>query len=99
MGCAVSPTGRFLAFAGDDGSEDPGGNIRQRPSLGQGHSGSIKALSWTPDERQLVTGGDDHCLCIWNFYLGGLPKGEEKYGGDEVDGHPMGQRGEGKDEK
>lgn len=70
--CSVSPTGRYLAFAGDDhvvkvleiGSNDIVG-------LGLGHSDGIKTLAWTPDEKQLVTGGHDSCLCIWNFYLGG----------------------------
>jgi cilia- and flagella-associated protein 52 len=71
--CSVSPSGRFLAFAGDDMVlkvlEIKSGQVI---SLGQGHSSAIKALSWTPDERQLVTGGDDCCLCVWNFFLGGL---------------------------
>lgn len=44
-----------------------------------------------------MTGGDDRCLCIWNFYLGGFPDGgEEKYSDDRG---PVSQRGEGKDEK
>jgi WD40 repeat protein len=70
--CSVSPSGRFLAFAGDDTVlkvlELRSGKVI---SLGQGHSGAIKSLSWTPDERQIVTGGDDCCLCVWNFYIGG----------------------------
>ena len=70
--CAISPTGRFLAFGGDDTVlKVLDVTTGQVLSLGQGHSSSIKALSWTPDERQIVTGGDDCCLVIWNFYLGG----------------------------
>jgi WD40 repeat protein len=86
--CSVSPSGRFLAFAGDDMVlkvlEIKSGQVI---SLGQGHSSAIKAISWTPDERQLVTGGDDCCLCVWNFYLGGLDveeqieKTDDKVGG------------------
>jgi len=40
-------------------------------SIGQAHSGSITSLLWTNDERQIISGGADTCLCIWNFYLGG----------------------------
>jgi hypothetical protein len=29
----------------------------------------VRALAWTPDEKQLVSGGDDMSLCCWNFYL------------------------------
>lgn len=68
--CAVSPTGLYLAFGGDDHLikiiEIATGRVL---ALGQSHSDSITTLSWTPDEKQLVTGGDDCCLCIWNFYL------------------------------
>mmetsp|Transcript_9578 Transcript_9578/g.14420 ORF Transcript_9578/g.14420 Transcript_9578/m.14420 type:complete len:697 (-) Transcript_9578:178-2268(-) len=69
---AVSPSGRFLAFAGDDTVLkvlDVASN--QVLSLGKGHSGSILTLSWTPDERQIITGSEDSCMCVWNFYLGG----------------------------
>jgi WD40 repeat protein len=40
-------------------------------SLGQGHSLTINDLVWTFDERQIVSAGEDGCLCVWNFYLGG----------------------------
>ena len=45
-------------------------------SLGQGHSEPIQALAWTLDEKQLITGGDDSCFCVWNFYLGGLEESQ-----------------------
>lgn len=71
--CAISPTGNYLAFAGDDSMlkilHVPSSQI---VSLGRGHSGVIKCLSWTPDEKQIVTGGQDSCMCVWNFYLGGM---------------------------
>ena len=38
-------------------------------SLGQGHSSAVRCLHWTPDEKQIITGGDDTCLCVWNFFL------------------------------
>ena len=68
--CSVSPSGRYLAFAGDDqlvkvleiGSTSV-------VSVGQAHSGSISCLTWTNDERQVITGGLDTCICVFNFYL------------------------------
>jgi WD40 repeat protein len=83
--CAVSPSGRYLAFAGDDQLvkvlELATGAVC---ALGQGHSGAVKTLAWTLDERQLITGGDDMCLCVWNFYLGGAPSTNEGGGGAAV---------------
>jgi WD40 repeat protein len=71
--CAISPTGNYLAFAGDDSMlkilHVPSSQI---VSLGRGHSGVITCLAWTPDEKQIVTGGFDSCMCVWNFYLGGM---------------------------
>jgi WD40 repeat protein len=71
--CAVSPTGNYLAFAGDDTMlkilHVPSSQI---VSLGRGHSGIITCVTWTPDEKQIVTGGQDCCMCVWNFYLGGM---------------------------
>jgi len=69
---AISPSGRYLAFAGDDCLlkvlEVATDTVL---SIGQAHSGSITSLLWTNDERQIISGGADTCLCIWNFYLGG----------------------------
>lgn len=70
--CAISPTGRFLAFAGDDSIlKILNVSSSQIVSLGQGHSSVINTLAWTPDERQIVSAGEDFCVCIWNFYIGG----------------------------
>ena len=70
--CAISPTGNYLAFAGDDSMlkilHVPSSRI---VSLGRGHSGIITCLAWTPDEKQIVTGSMDTCMCVWNFYIGG----------------------------
>lgn len=72
--CTVSPSGSFLAFAGDDHYvkvlEMSSGSII---SLGQAHSNTVLSLAWTADERQVVSGGEDCCLCVWNFFLGGGP--------------------------
>lgn len=66
-------SGRFLAFAGDDQLlkvlEE---NSHQIISIGQAHSSPITTLTWTPDEKQIISGGADSSLCIWNFYLGGV---------------------------
>lgn len=32
------------------------------------HSSALCALAWSPDERQLVTGGEDCCAAVFNFY-------------------------------
>ena len=76
--CCVSPTGKYLAFAGDDfilKVMDMHTNVVV--SMGRGHSSPIKALAWTPDERQIISGGSDSSLCVWNFYLGGMSNGEQ----------------------
>lgn len=68
----VSPTGRFIAFAGDDFILKVLDTKEQLiVSLGQSHSAPIISLAWTPDERQIITGGEDSCLSVWNFHLGG----------------------------
>lgn len=69
--CAlISPSGRFLAFAGDDQIVKVLDMIRGNIcALGNGHSSPILTLAWTPDEKQIISGGDDGNLCIWNFYL------------------------------
>ena len=75
---SVSPSGRFLAFAGDDCLlkvlDITSGQVL---SIGQGHSNIIRTLVWTPDEKQILTGGDDYCICVWNFFLGGLVPSKE----------------------
>lgn len=32
-----------------------------------GHLGTVSAVAFTPDGRQLVTGGDDYTLVVWNL--------------------------------
>ena len=69
---AVSPSGRYVAFAGDDFLVKVLEVATDAVlSIGQAHSGSVTSLMWTNDERQVISGGEDTCLCVWNFYLGG----------------------------
>lgn len=69
---AVSPSGRFVAYAGDDQLlKVLDVRSQQVLSVGQSHSAPVLSLCWTPDERQIVTGAEDACLCVWNFFLGG----------------------------
>lgn len=35
---------------------------------GVGHSGSIRRLKFSPDDRQLVSVGDDGNIFVWNMY-------------------------------
>ena len=68
--CSMSPSGRFLAFAGEDqlvkvlevGSTSV-------VTVGQSHSATITCLLWTHDERQVISGGMDTCLSVFNFFL------------------------------
>lgn len=70
--CSISPSGRYLAFAGEDqlvkilevGSTSV-------VTVGQAHSATITCLCWTHDERQVITGGLDTCIAVFNFYLAG----------------------------
>ena len=69
--CQISPSGRYLAFAGDD-SVLKIMNVASNAVVAVGinaHSAAVHSLFWTPDEKQIMTGGNDACLCVWNFYL------------------------------
>lgn len=33
----------------------------------RGHRGSITTLAWAANNRQLVSGGADHTVMVWNF--------------------------------
>ena len=69
----VSPSGRFFAIAGDYtvmvyDTATVGGPQCEPIAAGIGHSGKVNALVWSPDERQLVSVGDDSCVSVWNFF-------------------------------
>ena len=37
-------------------------------TAGQGHSNTIKQVKWAPDDKQIISGGDDGSILIWNVY-------------------------------
>ncbi len=63
---AVSPDGKCLAGAGQDGDvhlwnlEDG----KERAVL-KGHGGPVRALTFSPDGKTLVSGGDDKMIRLW----------------------------------
>ena len=66
---AVSPSGRYLAFGGDDllvKVADFATN--EVVAIGVGHSKGVVSVQWTPDEKQLVSAGEDASICVWNFF-------------------------------
>lgn len=67
---SVSPSGSYLAVCGDflvSVFELKAGGIRLL-AQGHGHSEPVTALQWSPDEKQVVSVGEDCCVCVWNFY-------------------------------
>jgi len=47
--CSISPSGRYLAFSGEDSYLKIIDILdNQVVSLGQGHSGTVNKLCWTP---------------------------------------------------
>ena len=69
--CAVSPSGKYLAFSGEDTLiKVLDLQTNEVISVGKAHSDLVNALMWTNDERHLVTIGNDTCLCIWQFRRG-----------------------------
>jgi len=74
----ISSGGRFVAV----GCEDMAVRIwdiqtGEIVAACMGHSGEIKQVSWSPDERQVISCGEDGALCVWNFYLGGMDSARE----------------------
>jgi len=65
----VSPTGRYLAVCGDAVISifDVSSGVRLM-AQGHGHSEPANAIKWSPDEKQVVSVGEDCCVCVWNFY-------------------------------
>jgi WD40 repeat protein len=37
-------------------------------AMARAHSVGCRTVSWSPDERQLVSASVDGSLCVWNFY-------------------------------
>ncbi|MCY1018028.1 HEAT repeat domain-containing protein [Pyxidicoccus sp. MSG2] len=80
---AVDPSGTYVACGGDDGVVRSftvaTGARRDMP----GHEGAVRALTFTPRDGRLVSGGDDGKLRIW--YLVGAVEFEVR--GDKDSGH------------
>ena len=69
----VSPSGRYVVSCGNDQLVKifdlmEGGKLL---TVGHGHSGYVMDIQWSPDEKQVVSVGDDCCVCVWNFYGAG----------------------------
>ena len=80
---AVSPSGKCMATCGDDylvkiwdltggtGQKIAGGSGLPAPKLiatGVCHTSAVNKVQWSPDEKQLVSVGEDCSICVWNFY-------------------------------
>jgi WD40 repeat protein len=66
---SVSPTGKYLAYSGDDGLVKVVDLVTgEIVAIGIGHSNVVRAVQWSPDERQLISTGDDAAICVWNFF-------------------------------
>lgn len=66
---AVSHHGRIIATGGTDSmvklwSKGTGQLLMD----GVGHSGTVRSLQFSPDDRQLVSVGDDGNIFVWNVY-------------------------------
>jgi WD40 repeat protein len=35
---------------------------------GMGHSGQINSIIFSPDDRQMISVGNDGCIFVWNVY-------------------------------
>eukprot|EP01138_Halocafeteria_seosinensis_P012321 gb/GECG01012590.1/.p1 GENE.gb/GECG01012590.1/~~gb/GECG01012590.1/.p1 ORF type:complete len:726 (+),score=84.48 gb/GECG01012590.1/:1-2178(+) len=71
---SVSPSGQFLAAAGNNGAlvlfriKDGHSSGGQLVASILGHSGKILTLAWSPDEKQIITGGADNCISVYNVF-------------------------------
>jgi WD40 repeat protein len=74
---AVSASGRYIATGGKDrtvyvcevvqsSSQSPEYSL-ELVSACHGHTGSIKSLSFSSDERSIVSVGEDGSLCVWDM--------------------------------
>lgn len=68
-GMSVSPSGRFIALCSDDYHVKIFDIQRQTLLAAKlGHSARVRAIEWSPDERQVVSVGEDCCIAVWNWY-------------------------------
>lgn len=68
-GAAVSPSGKYLAVGGDD-YQVKIFHLEQQSLVAccLGHSDAVNDLQWSPDEKQIISVGDDACICVWTFF-------------------------------
>jgi len=67
--CAISPSGRYVAVGTDDARLLLYDLMTcQCIQELDAHSGGVVNLRWSPDQKQIVTGGRDGCLAVWNFF-------------------------------
>jgi len=75
---AVSHNGLYVATGGRDHrvkiwDMQNASQGRERESLlmdGVGHSGHIRSIAFSPDDRQVVSVGEDGCVLVWNVFTG-----------------------------
>lgn len=60
--CRAAAAALAAANAGAVGPEDP-----EVDRTFRGHSGTVTALSYSPDMKQLVSSSNDRCLMLWSF--------------------------------
>lgn len=68
----ISPSGKHLAF----GTETNEVFVYSLKSLneftllgkGLGHSAPVSKISWSPDEKAIISVSADHSISVWNFF-------------------------------
>lgn len=68
----MSPSGKHLAF-GTDSNEVfvysvSGVNNFCYLGKGLGHSAQVLKVSWSPDEKQIISVSADNSISVWNFF-------------------------------
>ncbi|MGB8698236.1 MAG: hypothetical protein WCD18_02370, partial [Thermosynechococcaceae cyanobacterium] len=58
----------------------------------EGHSSSVRSVSWSPDGKTLATGSDDKTVKLWNFNLDELLGQGCHWLADYLNNNPKGQR-------
>jgi cilia- and flagella-associated protein 52 len=66
---AVSHTGQFVATGGNDQLVRLWDYATGKKIMdGVGHSGAVRSVAFSPDDRQLISVGEDGCIFVWNVY-------------------------------